>query len=109
MVSYIKTQWLNLLLCFINVGFSIYNLAQDNEFWSALWFISAITWFIISRVDYNHDRITLLEKKAKKYDALAEEVKALVELVETERKYSDHLNRRIDSLVKTVEDLKHGN
>jgi hypothetical protein len=63
----------------------------------------------MSYIDWHHERIELLEKKAEKYDALVEKVNALQELLETECKYSDHLNRKIESLVYVVEELRRGN
>jgi hypothetical protein len=121
MVSYFKTQWWRLLLCIVCLGLAIFFALQpaadsstieglnenlDNMFASASWLISSLIWGIISFVDYNDDRIKLLEAKAKKYDALAEKIDALQELLETESKYSNHLNQRIDSLVYEVKELK---
>ena len=109
MVSYIKTQWFNLVVGFVNLVLATYYAIQEDWVTALCWFLYGCIWLVMSRIDYNHDRIKLLEAKAKKYDALVEKVDALQELLETERKYSDHLNKRIDSLVYIVEEMKRGN
>lgn len=121
MISYIKTQWWRLLIalfCLVVACTYIFRPSPDTTtvegldtlityiFNAGLYFLSFIIWIFMSVIEYNSDRIELLEKKAEKYDALCEEVKALSELVETERKYSDHLNRKIESLVNVVEELR---
>ena len=62
-------------------------------------FTCFVIWSFISFINYNQDRIGLLEKKAEKYDALCEEVKALYEANKVDRLYADHLNRKIDSFI----------
>ena len=121
MISYIKTQWWRLLIalfCLVVACTYIFRPSPDTTtvegldtlityiFNAGLYFFSFIIWIFMSVIEYNSDRIELLEKKAEKYDALCVEVKALSELVETERKYSDHLNRKIESLVNVVEELR---
>lgn len=121
MVSYIKTQWFSLLTAIICLGLSIYYAFQPaaeiltvetlDEATSAMftaigYFFSFLIWILVSFIDFHSDRITLLEKKAEKYDALVDKVNALQELLDTERKYSDHLNKKIESLVYVVEGKK---
>ena len=50
----------------------------------------------MSRVDYNDERIEELELKAKKYDALAEEVKALAALQETYEKLNEQRFKNLE-------------
>jgi hypothetical protein len=121
MISYIKTQWWRLLIALFSLVMAFVYMCKpcpdtttiegldavlSNIVTAGLFFAGFIIWVFQSVIEYNSDRIELLEKKAEKYDALCEEVKALLELVETERKYSDHLNRKIESLVNVVEELK---
>ena len=110
MVSYWKTQWFGLAVGCANLAFSIVALVDSDLLWCFAFGGMAFVWFIVSRLDYNNERIKALEKKAEKYDALVEKVDALQKLLETEKKYSDHLNQRIDSLVYEVKELrKYGN
>lgn len=106
MISYFRTQWLSILFGLSSLGMSIYNGFQANE-WSAIcWIVTAVVWLIMSRVWYNHDRIKLLEVKAKKYDALCKEVKALYEANQIDRKYIDKLHKDLTYLTFEVEELK---
>ncbi len=121
MVSYIKTQWFRLLCavaCLIMALAFVFSPAPDtstlegtNEalgimFASTGWLISFFVWLGLSIADWYGERIKMLEAKAKKYDALVEKVDALQELLETEQKYSDHLNRKLESLIYVVEGKK---
>ena len=109
MKSYIREQWFDLLVGFTSLVLSIYYLATENPLMGLGWFILATVWLLGSRIDYQEKRLKLLEEQSEKYDALVKKVDALAELLETERKYSDHLNKRIESIIKVVEDIKHGN
>ncbi len=106
MVSYFKTQWFNLLVGLVSLGLAVFYLCFGNVDTAIMWVISCCVWLGMSRIEYNDERIQLLEAKAEKYDALVDKVDALQELLETEHKYSDHLNRKIDSLVYEVRKLK---
>ena len=98
MVSYFKTQWWRLLCALLCLVLTIMYCVQDNELLAVAWTLSFIYWVIISNVDYNHQRIELLEKKAKKYDALCELVEALRKANEIDREIDAELNRRIKRL-----------
>ncbi len=99
MVSYLKTQWFNILIGLAFIGFFICGWVYGEETIATISLIAAAAWLITSRVDYNHERINLLEEKSEKYDALAEEVKALYEANNVDREFVDHLNRKIDSFI----------
>ncbi len=103
MVSYFKTQWVNLLAGLVNFGISIYNYCTGNELWGISWTIAAVVWFLMSFINYNEERIKVLEKKAEKYDALCELVEALRVANEVDRDFADHLNRKIDSFILEAE------
>lgn len=106
MISYWKTQWPRLACAFMCLVWAIFNFATGEMLWGVSWTLSFVVWSLISFIDHNTERIRLLEKKAEKYDALVDKVDALQELLETEGKYSNHLNKRIDSLVYIVEELR---
>lgn len=84
-VSYIKTQWFRLLIaivCLVVACIYAFKPAPEeltvealdevmsNMLTAGIHFIGFIVWSFISFIGYNSDRIELLEKKAKKYDAL---------------------------------------
>jgi hypothetical protein len=89
MISYWKTQWLRLVVAAICLVWAFYLFATGDMLWGVAWTVSFVVWSLMSFIDYNDKRIKLLEKKAEKYDAL-----------------SNHLNKRIDSLVYVVEELR---
>lgn len=114
MVSYIKTQWFRLLIaifCLVMACVYIFKPSPDTTTIEGLntlitymlnagiHFIGFIIWTSISFIDYNQKRIELLEKKAEKYDALCDEVKALAEANRIDRQFADHINRKIDSFI----------
>lgn len=77
-MSYLKKHWFDILVGFISYGLAICFYAANNDT-AIIWLIFGCVWLGMSRVDYNHERIKELELKTKKYDALAEEVKAIRE------------------------------
>lgn len=121
MVSYFKTQWFRVLCgltCIVIALVFAFSPSPDTStlegtnnaigimLASSGWLLSGFVWFGLSFTDWHSERIALLEAKAEKYDALVDKVDALQELLETERKYSNHLNQRIDSLVYVVKEMK---
>ena len=98
MVSYFKTQWWRLLGSAICLTLAIIYCTRGEDLYAVAWTLSFVYWLIISFVEYNHDRITLLEKKAKKYDALCEEVSALYEANRIDREYMHLLEMKIEQL-----------
>ena len=114
-VSYIKTQWWRLLIAlFCLVMSCIYALkptpevltvealdeVMTNMVTASVQFTGFVIWSFISFINYNQDRIELLEKKAEKYDALCDNVGALNEANRIDREYQKSLEQRI----KTLED-----
>ena len=85
-MSYLKKHWFDLVAGFTSYGLALYYFCVANNETAILWLIFGCVWLGMSRVDYNHERIEALELKAKKYDALAEEVKAMQELQRTYEK-----------------------
>ena len=98
MISYWKTQWFRLLMALICLALAIMYCIQDNNLLAVAWTLSFVYWIIISNVDYNHQRIELLEKKAEKYDALCELVGELYKANEVDRDIDAEQDRRIKRL-----------
>lgn len=63
MVSYIKTQWFNLVVGLLNIGLSIRYFCIGDDVWGVAWLLTAMVWLMMSFINYNDDRIKLLEKK----------------------------------------------
>lgn len=114
-VSYIKTQWFRLLIalfCLVMACVYAFQPAPEvltvealdemmsNMLTASLHFIGFVIWSFISFINYNQDRIELLEEKAKKYDALCENVGALNDANKIDREYQ----KRLDQRIKTLED-----
>ena len=88
-MNYLKKHWFDIAAGLISCGLATYYLCAANIDTAILWLISACVWFVTSRIDYNHERIEELELKAKKYDALAEEVKAMREWQQTYERFKN--------------------
>ena len=114
MISYFKTQWFRLLvalICLVIACHYAFQPAADpmtmeglnktiSDIVNAnLYFLGFVIWSLMSIIEYNNDRIELLEKKAEKYDALCEEVHELYEANKIDREFADHLNRKTDSFI----------
>lgn len=95
-MNYLKKHWFEIVVGLISCGLAIYCFCTANIDTAILWHISACVWFGISRVDYNHERINLLEARAAKSDALAKKVDALEELLRTQ----DKLNQQKFNLME---------
>ena len=98
MVSYIKTQWFRIVLALISLAVALFYMFQPaadsstieglNETMSdiinaGVYFTGFLIWTFTSVIEYNSDRIELLEKKAEKYDALEQKFDAMQEYIET--------------------------
>lgn len=112
-VSYIKTQWWRLLIalyCFVMCCIYAFKPAPEvltiealdevmsNMLTASLHFMGFIIWSFISFINYNQERIELLEKKAEKYDALCDEVSALYEANRIDREHMKLLEQRINQI-----------
>ncbi len=98
MVSYFKTQWLNVLLGVFDVGISIYHFCIEDPLWGVAWTVAAIVWFMTSFINYNDDRITLLEKKQERDDAMFELVQELLDANKIDRERATQLEARVKQL-----------
>ena len=112
-ISYIKTQWFRLLVatvCLVVALIYAFKPAPEvltvetldevmgDMFTAVCYTISCFGWLLCSVVEYNHDRIELLEKKAEKYDALCENVSALNEANRIDREHMKLLEQKINQL-----------
>jgi hypothetical protein len=117
-ISYIKTQWFRLLVAIICLVVAlIYAFKPAPEvltvetldevmgdmFTAVCYTISCFGWLMCSVIEYNSDRIELLEKKADKYDALCEEVSALYEANKIDREYMHRLEQKIHQIKYDME------
>ena len=117
-VSYIKTQWWRLLIalyCIVMACVYAFQPAPEvltvealdevmsNMLTASLHFTGFVIWSFISFINYNQDRIELLEAKTKKYDALCEEVSALYEANRIDREYMHRLEQRIQQIKYDME------
>jgi Zn-dependent M32 family carboxypeptidase len=70
----------------------------SNIVTAGLFFAGFNGWFFQSVIEYNSDRIELLEKKAEKYDALCDNVTALNDANRIDREYIKLLEQKINQL-----------
>ncbi len=118
-VSYIKTQWWRLLIalfCLVMTLVYMFKSCPDtmtiegldavlsNIVTAGLFFAGFNGCFFHSVIEYNSDRIELLEKKAEKYDALCEEVKALYEANRIDREHMKLMDMKINDLRYTIQE-----
>lgn len=68
MISYLKSQWFNLLITLAGLGMFVYNFVNGSDITALLWLICAMTWGIMSNVDYNEERIKRLESKVEQLE-----------------------------------------
>lgn len=87
-MSYIKKHWFDIVVGLISLGLATYYFCTANIDTAIIWFISACIWLGMSVVEYNSERIEVLELKSEKYDALVDKVKALEELVRLQDEYN---------------------
>lgn len=124
MVSYFKTQWFRLLCAVACLVISLvfaFSPAPDtstlegtNEsistmFASTGWLISSYVLFGLSFIDWYSERLTALEAKAKKYDAVVDKTNALYEANKVDREQMKLMNDKIKVLEYQVGELKRGN
>ena len=106
MVSYFKTQWWRLLCALICLALTIMYCVQDNELLAVAWTVSFIFWLLMSNIDYNHQRLEILEAKAEKYDALHKLVEVLMEANDIDIAVEKEQDRRIKRLEDGLYDLR---
>lgn len=68
MTSYLKSQWFSLLITCVGLGMFVYNFATGSDITALLWLINAVTWGIMSNVNYNEERIARLESKVEQLE-----------------------------------------
>lgn len=113
MVSYWKTQWFRVICGTVSIVLFIIFLFQpgadestleglrenlNNCFAALCWFINSMFWFVASIIEYNCDRIKLLEKKQERDDAMFELVQELLEANKIDRERATQLEARIKQL-----------
>ena len=101
-VSYIKTQWFNLLIGVVDLGMSIYNFCTGDELWGIGWTVAAMMWFVMSFINYNDERLKVLEKEKERNDALVDLVQELVNANKIDRE----IMKKYEARLKKLEDRK---
>ena len=101
-VSYFKTQWPNLVGAVIYLGLSTYNFCAGETLWGIAWTMTAITWILMSFINYNDERIKLLEKEKERNDAMYELVQELV----LANKIDREIAKKYEARLKKLEDKK---
>ena len=104
MVSYWKTQWFNLAMALGALILVIINMVQGDDLMVVAWTVSFIYWMILSYVDYNAEKIKLLEKKQERDDTMYELVQELVNANKIDREYAKKLEARIEKLEDKEDD-----
>jgi hypothetical protein len=67
---------------------------------AGIYFTSFLVWAFLSVIEYNSDRIELLEKKAEKYDAMYDLVQELLEA----NKIDSEIDAAQDQSIKKLEE-----
>lgn len=98
MVSYWKTQWVNVALGLLNLGIAIWSFCVGNDLCGIGWCLTATIWFLTADINYNAERIRLLEAQAKKYDAMLELVHELRNANIIDRERMDIMSKKINKL-----------
>lgn len=100
MVSYFKTQWFNLLIGVICFGVFMYYWSAGPQTLALIYLACSYSWLGMSCVNYNDDRIKLLEKKQERDDVQYELVQELVNANKIDReamkKYEERLKKLED-------------
>jgi hypothetical protein len=113
MISYWKTQWFRVICGTVSIVLFIIFLFQpgadestleglrenlNNCFAALCWFINSMFWFVASIIEYNCDRIKLLEKKQERDDAMFELVQELLNANKIDRERATQLEARVKQL-----------
>lgn len=113
MVSYFKTQWFRLLIalvCLVMCCIYAFKPAPEvltvealdevlsNMLTANLYFIGFIIWSFISFINFNSDRIELLEKKQERDDTMYNLVQELVAANKIDREIMKKYEERLKKL-----------
>ena len=104
MVSYFKTQWFNLAMALGAIILVIVNMVQGDELMVVAWTVSFVYWMILSYVDYNAEKIKLLEKKQERDDKMYELVQELVAANKIDRVFMKKYEERLKKLEDKEDD-----
>jgi hypothetical protein len=101
MVSYFKTQWLRIVFGVVGLVAAALCLSKpDGELAALLWFIAGLLNFVMSYINWHHERIELLEKKQERDDVMYELVQELV----TANKIDREIMKKYEERLKKLED-----
>ncbi len=97
-VSYFKTQWFNLLFGLADLVVAIYNFCAGDDLWGIGWTLAAVMWFVMSFINYNDERLKVLEKEKERNDALIDLVQELVTANKIDREIMQKYEARLKKL-----------
>ena len=97
-VSYFKTQWFNLLFGLADLVVSTYNFCKGDDLWGIGWALAAVMWFVMSFINYNDERLKVLEKEKERNDALVDLVQELVRANKIDREIMQKYEARLKKL-----------
>lgn len=101
MVSYFKTQWLRIVFgVVVLVVAALCLFKPDGEFAALLWFIAGLLNFVMSYINWHHERIELLEKTVEKYEAMYDLVQELINANKIDRE----IDKAQDQMIKKLEE-----
>ena len=98
MVSYFKTQWFNLLMGVICFGVFAYYWCAGPQTLALIWLSSSFSWLLMSCINYNDERIKVLEADKKRNDAMYELVQELVQANKIDREQAKQFEVRLKKL-----------
>jgi hypothetical protein len=78
----------------VDLGVSIYHFCTGDDLWGIGWTVIAVMWFLMSFINYNDDRLKLLEKKQERDDKMYELVQELVLANKIDREQAKRFEER---------------
>lgn len=78
-MKFLKSQWPYMIFGIGDLVLAITNLIQGDNLMAVAWTLGFVTWFMLASIDYNEERIQILEREV-------EELKnrAITDVIETE-------------------------
>lgn len=99
MISYFRTQWLRIVFGVVGLVVAALCLFKpDGEFAALLWFIAGLLNFVMSYINWHHERIELLEKKQERDDVMYELVQELLAANRIDREIMKKYEERLYKL-----------
>lgn len=62
-MKFLKSQWPNIIFGSAALATAIIALVQGDELMAVAWTLSCVVWFIMAHINYNEERIKVLERE----------------------------------------------